>query len=308
MKLNQSNSEKALQRPWIRVFVLILFCLFVACIIIPPIIWIFHAVGYERYSVAKIARRVFMIALLMGFAFQFRSLSLPAPTQAGYVLHSGALKNLILGIVIGFISLLGISILQLYAGYRYYCNDNTLTDWLWRLTYSALAATLIACLEEYIFRGVLLRALRQRFRVAPAIIISSLIFGSLHFFTGKSSAVYDYASVRWFHGFLAARDSIVGMIGELDPIAFTGIFLVGLVLCIATTRTGSLYLSTGLHFGWVYYIKTLGRTFNYTEARNSLFGGGQVYDGLVGPIGLLLLIPVILILIRRNILIKYRVQ
>ena len=47
----------------------------------------------------------------------------------------------------------------------------------------------------------------------------------------------------------------------LDPIALlpglTGLFTLGLVLSYAFMRSGSLYLSIGLHAGWIFSIKTL---------------------------------------------------
>ena len=36
-----------------------------------------------------------------------------------------------------------------------------------------------------------------------------------------------------------------------------GLFLIGAVLCYAFERTGTLYVSIGLHAGWIFSLKTL---------------------------------------------------
>jgi membrane protease YdiL (CAAX protease family) len=52
-----------------------------------------------------------------------------------------------------------------------------------------------------------------------------------------------------------------------------GLFLLGIVLSYAFIRTGSLYLSIGLHAGWVFGIKTIKVYGNYTrEGLGWLFG------------------------------------
>ncbi len=59
---------------------------------------------------------------------------------------------------------------------------------------------------------------------------------------------------------------------ELFPGLF-GLFLLGILLSYAFTRTGSLYLSIGLHAGWVIGIKTIKVYGNYTrEGLGWLFG------------------------------------
>jgi hypothetical protein len=47
----------------------------------------------------------------------------------------------------------------------------------------------------------------------------------------------------------------------LDPVAIApglfGLFLIGAILCYAYEKTGNLWLSIGLHAGWVFALKTI---------------------------------------------------
>ena len=52
-------------------------------------------------------------------------------------------------------------------------------------------------------------------------------------------------------------------------------FLLGLVLCYAFARTGSLYLSMGLHMGWVFGIKSIKVYGNYTREDLGWFFGSM---------------------------------
>lgn len=287
-------------RPWLRVAAVVLLSLLLGCLLVPPIVHLLRGVGSD-YTAGKIARRVLSVTALLGILSQYRALALPGFRSTGFESHSGAKQNLLVGAAIGFVSLFLISIGQLYAGYRYFEWEPSLWDWTRRIANGAISSPIIAVLEEYLFRGLLLAALLRKMPAAPAVLLCSAVFGSLHFFTGEATS-YNPEVIPWYGGFTAAGLLLAGLMAELDLIAFTGITLVGVTLCMATLRTGSLYLSTGIHFGWVFYIKTLGETFKRAGGKNVWFGGSQVYDGLIGPLGLLLLIPFILLLVRRRVL------
>ena len=298
----RSHPETQSRPQWLFAAITIGVCLLISCLLLPPLIGFLRSTALGSYSAGKIARRVFMIAGILGLASQWKRLSLPSPSLIGFAPHRGAVRNLLVGAAVGYGSLGLVCVGMLYASYRYYSGDDSWATWFTRIPAAAVAAALIAVLEEYLFRGVLLSALRRRFSAVWAVAFCSLIFGSLHFFTGKGAA-YDPATLHWYTGFVVAGNLLAGMVGELDAVAFTGIFLVGTVLCIAAVRTKSLYLSIGLHFGWVFCIKTLVRSFKRVGESNIWFGGSQFYDGLLGPVGLLLIIPLILLLIRRRILV-----
>lgn len=300
MSLN-SPKEILPKNTWWRLGLALGIALIVGCVLVPPIVTFMRAFQLGDYTVGKIARRIYMIVLVLGLLSQLKNLALPGFREVGFAMHPGAWRNVFVGALVGFVSLLLVSLGQLYTGYRYFSFDNGVWDWLGMIGTALVSAPIIAVLEEYLFRGLILHALRRRYSIWIAVTASSALFGSLHFFQG-GAVKYDPEVVRWYEGFVALGYLLQGMVDEINGVAFTGIFMVGTVLCVATVRTGSLFLAAGIHFGWVFYIKTVGEAFERVGESNVWFGGSQIYDGLVGPLGLMLLIPFLLVLIKRRIL------
>lgn len=291
------------QRPWSRLLVALLVCMFLGCLLVPPIVAALRALGIAGdYTVSRIARRVFMILGIIGFLSQARHLGLPSPAEAGLRLHHGARRNFAIGGLVGFASIWLLSIGKVYFGHCHFLGGTQVAEWALRILAGLCAAAVISAIEEYLIRGALLSALRRHMSLAMAVAVCSAIFASLHFFQG-GAVDYDPETLRWFSGFLAAGSLVAGMTTELDLVSFLGIFLVGVVLCLATVKTGSLFLPLGLHFGWVLYIKTLGEEFKRIGSKTVWVGGSQVYDGLIGPLMLLVLIvPLVLFLLRVKVL------
>ena len=62
--------------------------------------------------------------------------------------------------------------------------------------------------------------------------------------------------------------------------AVASLTLVGLFLCNAYEKTGSLYFSAGLHAGWVFWMKMFGFiTTSRPDAAPWLWGTGRLVDG-----------------------------
>jgi membrane protease YdiL (CAAX protease family) len=79
--------------------------------------------------------------------------------------------------------------------------------------------------EEFYFRGFLLQALRQRMGVVPAVLVSALAFGIVHFFMLVHPGASGWATT-----------------GE--------IVAVGIVMGAWVARTGSLWTSLAVHVGY----------------------------------------------------------
>ena len=79
-------------------------------------------------------------------------------------------------------------------------------------------------------------------------------------------------------------------LSEIGP-GLIGLLLIGIVLSYAFARTGTLYLSIGLHAGWVIAIKTV-RVFGDYRAENLgwLFGSSdpKIVSGVVTWAGIIL--------------------
>jgi membrane protease YdiL (CAAX protease family) len=92
----------------------------------------------------------------------------------------------------------------------------------WALAW-AVASLLIAFTEEFAFRGYLLAVFLRRGRFWTGALLTSVIFGALHF-----------------------SNSGEGLIGAADA------GLAGFIMALAVRGTGSLWWSIGFHFGWDY--------------------------------------------------------
>lgn len=111
------------------------------------------------------------------------------------------------------------------------------------------AALLIATLEESFFRVLVFEKLRAAAPTVIAALAASLFYAVLHFVSPEKSFEYTGWSPTVGFEYLAAVGTRLLLPG-VDA-GVLGLTLIGLVLCYALRRTGSLGLCIGLHGGWV---------------------------------------------------------
>jgi uncharacterized protein len=113
-----------------------------------------------------------------------------------------------------------------------------------------LASMTVPFIEETFFRGVALGLLLRAGRKYIAIFAVSVIFAAVHFLKApeRTSEI-----VTWTSGFSSIAHAFDG-IG--DPMmvasALATLFFIGLILADARVLTHSLWLSIGLHAGWIF--------------------------------------------------------
>lgn len=95
------------------------------------------------------------------------------------------------------------------------------------MAFLALNTALIALSEEWMFRGILFRGLASRFRLWPAVLITSVLFGAFHVLNA-----------------FALGDLKMALVQSVAAV-MTGMLLVALVL-----RTGSIWPSVAYHMAW----------------------------------------------------------
>jgi CAAX protease family protein len=121
----------------------------------------------------------------------------------------------------------------------------------WSRFGKVLAASIaVPLIEEWFFRGIVLGVLLRTGRKYIPILVVSALFAAVHFLKApeRTSAV-----VTWNSGL----NSIAHAFGRFgDPMmlvsAFATLFLIGCVLADARVLTRSLWLSIGLHAGWIF--------------------------------------------------------
>ena len=145
---------------------------------------------------------------------------------------------------------------------------------------SALTPMIMASLvEEWLFRGVLFALLLRSLSPWRAIIGLSVFFAAVHFLK-PHSPISD--PIHANSGF-----ELLGQIGVkfLHLEQFLGIFLtlfaVGVVLAYARYKTGALWLSIGLHAGWVFCMKTYNELTVRTDKVVDIMYGQDIREGLL---------------------------
>ncbi len=121
----------------------------------------------------------------------------------------------------------------------------------WPALGSVLAASIaVPLIEESFFRGLILGVLLRESRKTFAIGFTSALFSILHFLKAPDHTSTD---VTWTSGFASIAHAFAQFAQPMMLLAgFTTLFLIGWILADARIRTRSLWLSIGLHGGWIF--------------------------------------------------------
>jgi membrane protease YdiL (CAAX protease family) len=211
--------------------------------------WLFGLAGeiqkmpFHRY----LSRSIQVSALLLLWPL-IRSLHIRSLEELGLHHNPHALGDIGLGLAAGIPSMLLLVSAFLISG-AFELHSSWAVSIFPRILLSALV---VAMLEEFVFRGVILGFLRQALGNGLAIFGSAVIFAGLHFLNLPSSQSTEEIP-RWWSGL----DSFYTMGRTLPPWpimawAVGTLVLAGIILAWMTTRTGSLWASIALHACWIF--------------------------------------------------------
>lgn len=254
-------------------------------LIAPWIFWALPATG-NAWLAGQPFRRVFdrcvMLAALAGLWPLLRSLGIRSCADLGFRYVVRWRAQLLAGIGLGIASFLVAGIASVALGARHFDLARAEGHLLSSLLKFALAGIVVGLIEEAFFRGGLQGALQRAWPAKIALPVASVIYSALHFLK-PAGVVINAGDVRWHTGFdclaeVFSRSLATPGVG----LAFVTLLLVGLILGWAFIRTRALYLSIGLHAGWVFTLKTYvlltdGRA---TDATRWL-GGGQLTENVL---------------------------
>jgi membrane protease YdiL (CAAX protease family) len=127
-----------------------------------------------------------------------------------------------------------------------------------QLPKALFAAACVGVIEECVFRGAFLGLFHRSMGRYWALFFSSAFFSVLHFIKPVTATIAP-GKVGWLSGF----ELLGGVLSQWAEPAMVGamlttLFAVGWVLGWATQRSQSLWMSIGLHTGWVLCVKGLG--------------------------------------------------
>lgn len=143
-----------------------------------------------------------------------------------------------------------------------------------------LGALLIGVLEEILFRGFILNALRKSLGAVPAVLLGSALFAAVHFIKPAEPEVVN----QWYSGLLLFSQPFAAAGETFWPEVCT-LFCMGTVLATLSLWTRSVYIAIGLHAGWV-WIMMLFRLFTDNQGILVwLYGPGEwISKGWIGPL------------------------
>lgn len=119
-------------------------------------------------------------------------------------------------------------------------------------------ATVVALLEEFIFRGVILGIFLRTFRPSFAIVFAAFLFAFLHFLRPPDGLVMANPEGLWT-GFDFLQVTVQRLFEwELILLQFAPLLLAGVLLGVTRFLTSSLWLPVGLHAGWVFAFTVFG--------------------------------------------------
>lgn len=247
--------------------------------------------GLAREEFRRYVTRSWMIVGVVCLWPALRALNQASWQANGLKKQAKAPQQLTNGLMLGFATLALAALVTAGFGPRQFQSSHAADEWLRHLLNAALAAVVVAFIEEFFFRGVLFGALRQSMNWRAALVISSVAYAFLHFFERPETP----AQITWSTG-LAFLPRMMRGFGDVEVLVpgVLNLFVAGALLALAYQRTGAVWFSIGLHAGWIFWLKTFGfMTTNGADAAHWFWGTDKLIDGWVCLPLLLATLPVV---------------
>jgi len=246
-----------------RIFIFVLLVLLLTALLSPWVVALWSGIieanpGWEeyRYPFSRIFNRLFMI-LGIGLFFLFRLLlKIDSMSQLGLQPLQQGYRDILNGFLLALASVIALvvamSLSQVFTPFF----RLPLSTALERSLSALMAALTVGLLEGIFFRGMIFKGLMEDWKPVSAFVAANLFFSAIHFV--KPGEDLSLSSVGPWSGLVYLGQSFQPFLNPaiLLP-GLLGLFLIGLVLSYAFLRTGSLYLSIGLHAGWIFGLKTM---------------------------------------------------
>jgi len=230
--------------------------------------WVFLAIQewggvLAQYPFRRVYNRVLLVVALVGLWPLLRSLGIRCWSDVGFIAVSKGGRQFAWGLLLGIASLGVAAQLVFLLGGRT-VRGCEFDDLLAQCGKFLLTGLVVGLIEETFFRGGVQNVMQRGMPAKWALVVASAIYSLLHFLKPKH-IVIPVESISWFTGF-DYFGQVLFSSWEADGMwrGFTTLWLAGIVLGSAFVWTRSLYLSIGLHAGWVFMLKM----FSWATQRN----------------------------------------
>lgn len=244
--------------------------------------WLLISPWLDNPKFHRISSRVGMALLVVGFIFVARRLKIADRHSLGFGLPWGRFtaqvgKAAFFGALLMMPAVLTMIAFDMLQPDR----DRPLNPEQWvRLVLSGVFTGLtVAFIEETFLRGAMLTAIKRESGAWAAILLTSLLYATVHFFGRYRVKAADVNSGSG----IDMLTHTLGVFGQpyliLD--SFLCLFAVGILLGMVRVRTGNIAGPIGLHAGWVAVIYVVREA---TDRRPDAPGAWMLgnFDGFIG--------------------------
>ena len=273
-------------RELVKILIFVVVTAAVGCVLAPPLYWLGNTVathslfsdlaGFEFHR--YFSRAILVAAVLLLWPL-LRTLGIRRWADLGLSPNDARVRHCLLGFGLASVGLAATAAVLLAVGRA---------GWRGNISWDAfpsalLSAVVVALIEESLFRGALLGALRRRLSWPWALILLSLVFAALHFLKPPRDVHFD--SVSWTSGFVLLPQ-LFWQYGDALLLAggFLTLVVFSLVLGWTVVQTKSLYAAIGMHAGWVFAFKSF-REVARLRGEPTVWLGDDLLTGLV-PVAL----------------------
>jgi CAAX protease family protein len=199
----------------------------------------------------RIAERVGMLALLLGFLALARHLGLADRASLGYGLPRRVfIREMGIALALGAASMLAVVGLMALLGLLEWRAGSALAALPKLIVTAALSGFAVAFIEETFLRGAMHTAIERESGTRAAVLLTALLYAATHFF-GKFHIPPEQVSAR--SGLDLLEGSLHAFAHPLSIAdAFLALFAVGVVLGLVRAASGNIAACIGLHAGWVW--------------------------------------------------------
>lgn len=185
------------------------------------------------------------------------------------------------GFIFGVLTIIFIVVLEIFLGTRQVHLNFPKSNAFVSIGRAVLTGLAVGLFEEWFFRGFLLKSFRRGLSLKWAIFWMNLLYALSHFIEVGNLKGGAQAS------FMNSLKLMLGFFSQFkDPVpvcmALIGLAIFGYLVTWALLKTGSLYMSMGIHAGVVTALKSHDRFIVPLGGPVWIFGDDKYYNGIFG--------------------------